>query len=180
MLDFYVHILGAFCVIASCTGIGIYAGSSRKDRLEKLRAVRQHFSMLEGDIRCGFSTLPEALSNLYMRLEKGTFSEMELFYKTVADRLFEREGKTLQEIWSGEANRCLSGSSLTKEDIRLFSALGGQLGCLDRDMQLTTIDLYMSRLEEEIGRQAETIGETMRLCRTLGLLAGIFIVVVVL
>jgi len=175
----YLHALGSCLVILSCTGIGLYFGSSGKDRLEKLRLIRQHFTILRSDIRCG-STLPEALETMYQRSEgKEEFPELMAFYGELSDSFQNHKGGSLQTLWEAAAQN-LQGTTLLPEDLRLFSALGGQFGYLDCEMQLKTVDLYLSRLEEQIEEQAQKAGETMRLCRTLGLLAGIFIVVVML
>ena len=81
-------------------------------------------------------------------------------------------------IW----NRCikteLSAVSLNKKDKILLEGLGENLGFLDQKMQLTTIGHYMVNLEETMKEATEEVKEKVRLYQTLGVLFGIFVVIV--
>lgn len=177
----YLRILGAFLVIIASTGIGIYFGSNVKDRLEKLCMLKQQFSMIRGDISYSKTPLPEALYNMGERLEKDlSATEFQNFYKEVSKRLMARPGIPFQKIWEDAVEHYLEKTTLNKNDLQLLSSLGGQFGYLDRDMQLKTIDLYLARLEEDRLLEVQKAGEKMRLYKILGILAGVFLVVVML
>lgn len=177
----YLRILGAFFVMLASTGIGLYFGSGIRDRLGKMQMLKQHFQMIRGDIGYSGTTLPEALHAMSERLlEAGEETAFQQFYEEVSKRLLAREGISFQEIWEEAVEHHLKKTTLTQRDLQLLSSLGGQFGYLDRDMQLKTIDLYLARLEEERLQEMQKAGEKMRLYRTLGILAGVFLVVVML
>lgn len=182
----YIRILGAFLVIFASTGMGLYFGSNIKDRLEKLQMLKQQFTAIRSDIGYSKTTLPEAMQNMAERLsldktlKNKASKEFAGFYQEIAQRLMERTGVPLQEIWNNAIEHHLKGTTLNSSDLQLLSSLGGQFGGLDREMQLKTIDLYLARLEEERLSEVQKAGEKMRLYRTLGLLAGVFLVVVML
>ena len=177
----YLRIIGAFLVISSSTGIGIYFGSNLKDRLEKLQMLKQQFTAIRSDIGYSGTTLPEAIQNMAEQVSKDRASyELAGFYRKLSKMLMERSGISFQEIWETAIEQNLKKTTLTDRDLQLLSSLGGQFGGLDREMQLKTIDLYLARLEEERLLEVQKAGEKMRLYRTLGLLAGAFLVVVML
>ena len=66
---------------------------------------------------------------------------------------------------------------MDKENLVRF---GENLGYLDREMQLGTIDLYLNQLEEEINEQAIVARERTKLYNVLGIMAGIFITIVMI
>ena len=55
---------------------------------------------------------------------------------------------------------------------------GENLGYLDKDMQINTLDLYITQLETEITELAENLKEKTYLYNTLGVMAGVFISIV--
>jgi stage III sporulation protein AB len=175
----YIRILGAFLVIGSSTGIGIYFGNSIKDRLEKLRMIKQQMMIIRGDISYGNTCLPEVMEAVGDRLSRENgCPEFAAFYQQVSLELKEKKGIPFQQIWEKAVEENLGKTTLQEQDLQLLSSLGSQLGYLDRTMQLKTIDLFLERLEEELAPQVQKAGEKMRLCKTLGLMAGIFLVVV--
>lgn len=177
----YIKIIGALFILSACTGMGLYFGSGIKDRLEKLQMLKHQFSAIRSDIAYSGTTLPEAMDTMAERLSiNKTSKEFQCFYGEVSKRLMEKSGIPFQKIWEDAIEHYLKNTSLNKNDLQLLSSLGGQFGYLDREMQLKTIDLYLARLEEERLSEVQKAGEKMRLYRTLGLLAGVFLVVVML
>lgn len=177
----YVRIFGAFLVMLASTGMGMYFGSGIKDRLAKLQMLKQHFQVIRGDISYSGTTLPEAIGGMAERLLKtGECMEFQRFYQEAARRLQAREGVSFQTVWEEAIEHHLRKTTLTQGDLQLLSSLGGQFGYLDREMQLKTIDLYLARLEEERSREMQKAGEKMRLYHALGILAGAFLVVVMI
>lgn len=177
----YFRVIGAFFVILASTGIGLYFGSNVKDRLEKLQMLKQQFTAIKSDIGYSKTTFPEAMQDMAEKLSgnKACY-EFANFYEELSKQLIEHSGISLREIWENAVEKHLKKTTLTASDLQLLSSLGGQFGGLDRDMQLKTIDLYLARLEEDRILEVQKAGEKMRLYRTLGLLAGAFLVVVML
>ncbi len=177
----YFRVIGAFFVILASTGIGLYFGSNLKDRLEKLQMLKQQFTAIKSDIGYSKTTFPEAMQHMAEKLSGSRECyEFANFYEELSKQLIERSGISLREIWENAVEKHLKKTTLTASDLQLLSSLGGQFGGLDRDMQLKTIDLYLARLEEDRILEVQKAGEKMRLYRTLGLLAGAFLVVVML
>ncbi len=169
-----MKIIGCILVIASSTGMGFYFSTQMRSRINDLKELRKLIGLLRGDIRYANTPLPEAIHSLYRR-HTGGFHE---FFKQVSDKLNELSGQTFSEVWKTAAESELGGTSLAKKDKLHMIQFGENLGYLDKDMQMNTIDLYLSQLESEITDLSGTVKEKSYLYNTLGIMAGIFITII--
>ena len=58
--------------------------------------------------------------------------------------------------------------------------MGAFLGYLDKDMQLGTLDLYLQELAGEIKAAQESIPGKQKVCRSLGIMGGLFLVLLLI
>lgn len=171
-----LKIIGAILTISSSTAMGFYFSFVIKARLEDLKELKKYIYIIRGDIRYAGTPLPEAISNLAQR-SQNNFNE---FFRKIADDLFKMEGNTFKHIWENRVKTDLMDTCLTKKDKVLLNRLGDNLGYLDREMQINTIDLYLSGLEQEIGDLNLVVKEKTRLYNLLGIMGGIFITIVMI
>ncbi|MBR3772241.1 MAG: stage III sporulation protein AB [Clostridium sp.] len=171
-----LKILGAVLTISSCTALGFYFSNELNSRLKQLRELKKYLTILRGDIRYGGTPLPEAIYNLARR-SPGAFRG---FLTNVAKQLQISGGGTFAEIWTVCVENDLKNTSLTESDKEGLARFGDNLGYLDREMQVNTIDLYLSTLQEEIKEQAAVVKERTKLYNILGIMAGIFITIVMI
>lgn len=171
-----IKVLGAILVLCSSTAIGFYFSSILKSRLEDLKEIKKYFLILKGDIRYGKTPLPEAIKELAERSE-GNFH---LFFLNLEERMSRLDGEPFQLIWEQGITKDLKNTSLTKEDKMCLTRMGNNLGYLDQDMQLNTIDLYVSQLELTIKELYTGIGEKTRLYKTMGIMAGLFLTIIMI
>ena len=76
---------------------------------------------------------------------------------------------------------CLGGNTfLNKEDVTRLKELGDTMGYQDQKMQLAKIDLYVDRLSQTVDEEKEKMSETMKMYKTLGVMAGIMIAIVLI
>lgn len=171
-----LKIIGCILVIASSAGMGFYFSSEINCRIEDLKELKKLIGLLRGDIRYASTPLPEAISAIARR-SSGHF---EAFLKKVSQKLNELSGMTFFEIWREAVEKDLADTAMVKKDKYQLIQLGENLGYLDKDMQMNTLDLYLSQLEEEISDLTKTAREKTYLFRSLGIMAGIFISIVMI
>ncbi len=163
-------------VLFSCTAMGFMAGERKKQRIKELKELMVHMKVLYGEIEYGRSALPEVMKIVASR-NKGNITG---FFEAVSAELSGLTVEPFSVIW----NRCmkaeLSAACLNKKDWVLLEGLGENLGFLDQKMQLTTIGHYMMNLEEAMEEAAEEVKEKVRLYQILGVLLGIFVVIVMI
>lgn len=172
----FMKIIGCLLVIGSSTGMGFFFSNEMRCRLDNLKELKKLVSLLRGDIRYANTPLPEAISSITRR-HNGSYNT---FLGIVSDKLHELSGHTFSEIWKDAVNQELADTSLSKKDKLHLIQFGENLGYLDKDMQMNVIDLFLSQLEEEIKEMTKTLKEKSYLYNTLGIMAGIFIVIVMI
>ncbi len=171
-----MKMFGCILVILSSAGIGFFFSNEMRCRIEDLKVLRKLVMLLRGDIRYGNTPLPEAI-NAIARRHSGNFSP---FFNKIAARLSELSGQTFQDIWREAVENELKDTSLSKKDKSQLLQFGENLGYLDKDMQMNTLDLFLAQLEDETKELTKTVKEKAYLYNSLGIMAGIFISIVML
>ncbi len=172
----FMKIIGCVMVIGSSTGIGFFFSNEMKCRLDNLKELRKMVGLLRGDIRYAKTPLPEAIASITRR-HQGSFSN---FFNSVSEKLRELSGQTFADIWKEAVGKELVDTALSKKDKQHLIQFGENLGYLDKEMQMNVIDLFQSQLEEEIKEMTKTMKEKSYLFNSLGVMAGVFIVIVML
>lgn len=173
---FIMKIIGCILVIASSTGMGFFFSNDMKCRIEDLKELKKLIGLLRGDIRYANTPLPEAIGAITRR-HNGNYNA---FFQNVSSRLSELSGHTFSVIWKEAVWKELGDTSLSKKDKLHLIQFGDNLGYLDKDMQMNTIDLFLSQLEDEIRDITKTVKEKAYLYNTLGVMAGIFIIIIMI
>jgi len=171
-----MKIIGCIMVIASCAAMGFYFSSEIRQRIDDLKELRKLVGLLRGEIRYAATPLPEAIAVLGRR-HNGRFGK---FLDYVCTKLNEMSGETFALIWKSAAEKMLADTSLSRKDKLQLAQLGDNLGYLDKEMQVNTLDLFLSQLDDEIADLSRTVKEKVYLYNTLGIMAGIFITIVMI
>ena len=169
-----VKVVGCILIILSSTLMGFYCSSELRSRINDLKELRKIIMLLRGDIRYGNTPLPEAINAIAKRHD-GNFKN---FLVKVSDSLSERLGNTFSQIWAQAVEKELHITSLSKRDKYQMIQFGEHLGYLDKEMQLNTLDLYIAQLDDEIRELSETVKEKTYLYNSLGIMAGIFMAII--
>ena len=171
-----LKVIGAGLVILGSTGVGFFYSNILSERTEALIQVKKIMIMLRGEINYNHSTLSESFSILSNR----TKSPFDIFLKETGDKLNEMTGNTMESIWKEMVNKHLKGTSLNQKDLERLSLLGNDLGYLDKKMQLSTLDLYLEQLEQQIGESLADFNKNSRLYKCLGIMGGILINLIII
>jgi len=129
--------------------------------------------LILGDIRYMRATLPEAINKAIIR-HQGSYAE---FMKTIAERLAEAPGISFSDIWKNAVEKSLRQSSLNETDKQMLKGFGESLSVADREHVMLCIEQYINELKEEINEINRVVGTKTKLYRSLGVLTGVFIVV---
>lgn len=166
-------VIGSVLILLASTAIGIAKGRDLQRYLGELESLKQLFLMLKSEIKYTKAPLGEAFSRIG-RKRKDFFGEWMI---SLAGELEERAGITFFELWKKSIENVFQKSCLKEADIAQLKSMGMNMGCLDEEMQLGTIDLYMEQLEITICRRREELQAKKRLCNCLGVMGGIFLVI---
>ena len=166
-----IKTIGAVLVLTSATAIGSLLAMQIKEQEHWLRDIKGALFLLMGDLEYHQRPLPEALKQTGMRHE----GRMKEFFLTTAAELEKKEGKRLGAIWKSQAESALKHAPLKKEQKEEFSEIGIYFAEADSKVRKNAVEFYFARLEEEIVSLRENEKDKAYLYRTMGMLGGIFL-----
>lgn len=132
--------------------------------------------MLRGEIKYANTPLTEALSSIAFRVPV----PWKDFFKEITEAMEACDGESFASIFQKMQKKYLDGTSLLPKDMNRLADFGGNLGYLDKEMQLGSIDLYLEELEGEIQNAGEKVEKNGKLYRIMGMAVGALILLIVL
>lgn len=168
--------IGCGILVIAGSGLGFYYSRQWTRRLELLKGLHQMMNLLKGEISYGRLTLPDA----FMRISRRIAPPLSDFLFSLGKRMKKQSGKPFSELFSAEVWHHLAGMGLSREDLDQLEDLGNQLGYLDRQTQLRTLDLYTHNLEDTIGELKQELPGRKKVCQSLGLMGGLFLAILLI
>lgn len=167
---------GALLLFLAAVGLGNEAAGQVRRRLEALYQCRSLALLLEGQLKYAFYGLSEMLSEAGKHLVS-PFSE---FCRSLAGEIQAMPGREISRLWRDTASETLAESGLKESDLELFFEMGNTLGHLDGESQCRRLESCRERIDLEINRAESETAAKCRLCRSLGVLGGIFVTILLL
>jgi len=172
-----LKILGSILIITGTIAWGYIKCTNARDRIVQLNIIKKVMIMLRGEIKYAGTALPDALESISNRIAMIFAKD---FFMNVSKELNEMSEKTFKTIWYENANMYLKNSALITSDLEQFKNLGDNLGYLDKDMHLNTIDLYLEHLNMDINLANDEIAQKCRVYKCVSVAAGVFITIIII
>lgn len=170
-----IKLFGIILILCSSSLIGFRLSRELEERILELSEIKKMIIMLRGEIKYGNSVLSEAFLSIGGRMKEPYGA----FLLESQESMEQKKGQTFQEIWKEQVEKHLKKTTLSEKDLLRLNQFGEQLGYLDKDMQLSTIELYLEQLEEEINGARENSKKNGRLYQSLGIMGGVLITVLI-
>lgn len=168
-----LKLAGAMCVIFAGTMLGFYQALQLSTRTRQIRQVMQGLQRLETEITYSFTPLSQALRQVADSLA-GPVAHL---FRRSAEALEEKETATVQEGWRLAVEECWSRTAMKRPERDAVLQLGAVLGKSDRSDQAKHLRMTVSLLTAEEAEAAEENRRYGKMWRSLGLLAGVLIVI---
>lgn len=169
-----LKLLGTGLLISGCSGLGFWYAANYRRHLEALEQLRRMLFLLKGQILYANAPLEEA----FRRVGEKSQGDLGTFFCAVADRLEQQQGETFYQMWQEEIGNMDTEIPLNKKDRLELTKFGEHLGFLDREMQERTILLYLEQLDLAIEDGRAHQKEKSRLYTSLGVMGGLFLVII--
>lgn len=170
-----IRLAGISMIAAAVLALGFWYSLNTRKRIRNLHQMQTVLHMLKGEIGFSGRILEEAFADISSRVAEPFGS----FFTCVSSRMQDREGVSLVQIWQ-ECEEVFRGSGLKEEDMELFRKLGNELGFLDVDMQLRTLDILEIQVKERIKHQEKDCEASCKMYQSLGILGALTVIVVML
>lgn len=168
--------IGSAIVIVSCGGMGFYFGAEVERRIRELRQLREILFLLRGDVRYMRSPLPEAIGRIGER-ESGMWGR---FFASVAEELAGFDVPDFGQVFDRRINEIRKETALNRQDLELLARFGEMLGKMDMEMQLNAFDWYLEQSGERLDQLVGQADKQITLHKSMGILAGVFLLIVLL
>ncbi|MBE5944903.1 MAG: hypothetical protein E7258_08295 [Lachnospiraceae bacterium] len=161
-------------IIVGGMSLGVMVALSMKKRVEELRQLERILNYIQGELSYKNSILKEAFYEASFRT-KPPFDKWLIAIKELIE---ESEDMTFFEIWEKSLIVLRGESHLKREDISELMNIGQTLGYLDVSAQQMGLALEKDNLHSNIVRLDKGLLNNMKVAVILGILGGIFLVVV--
>lgn len=165
-----LKLIGCICVLVSSFCIGMNRSEDLKRHLESLEELKKIFCILRSELE--YTRAP--FSELFEKMIKKVSINFAKWLHELVDRLQEKSNGTFEEIWSATIEEQLKTSNLSEEDLQELKSIGKQLEYINQ------IDLYIERLEYKIVETRKAYQSKRKLWKSLGIMGGIFLVILLL
>ena len=173
-----LKVCGMLLVVACTTSIGIAMAQALSRRVRELEGCIALLTGMEGELSYSLAPPDEAVARLEER-ESAQEAPFLACGKGVpflpACAALCRKGTPFPQAWREAVAK--QGGSLTREDAAIVEALADTLGQCDLDGQLSSLSHAKALLAMQLAAARERCESHGKLYRTMGLLAGAFVVV---
>ena len=163
---------GMLLMVAACSGTGFQLVDLYGRRIQQCLGIHQCLKRLLGEIRFHQLPMQEALGATGQAMERESFAHV---FQQVANRL-EEEGD-LPVIWQQELAR-YEEEHLLGQEMQWLYRLGTELGVLDLEAQVRSLQQCVEQWQTEVDGLRSREAMYGRLCRGIGVCAGVFLALV--
>jgi|SRR5690625_4705202 len=168
-----LKLIGAMLVLVSGAMIGLYQANRLSDRPRQIRHLLRALQRLETEIGYGLTPLPEALQKMARTSPPPT----RLIWEEIATQMDQTSGESTMEIWSTTTEKYWRRTCMSKAEKEVLMQLGHVVGISDRTDQLKHVQLAKEQLQAEEEEAIEERDRYSKMWRTLGVLGGAFVVI---
>lgn len=163
-------IIGCILIILGTTGAGFSKSRELQNHLMELEELNKIFYLLKSEME--YTRAP--LAEIFTKISQKTGEPFQNWLRKLSEKLYEKQGGRLWEIWSNSIEEDLRGSRLKEEEIRDLIQVGRNLEYIEN------LKLYVEQLEYRIAHTRESYRTKRKLCQSLGIMSGIFLVILLL
>lgn len=169
-------IAGSLIVILSCTFLGYVLSTDCRKRPQQLRELQSMLQMFENQI----SYLSDVITEAFMRIGKVCRSETGIFFTKTVEVLNESRNRSASQAWEQAVMQNIKRTALDREDEEILLTFGKMLGCTDLDGQVKNIRLALDQLKHQEVKAEVSRSRNEKMYRSLGVLGGIAVVIVLM
>ena len=162
--------IGSILILIACTGMGYGRSHEMQHHLIELEELKKICCLLKSELE--YTRAPFA--EVFDKIGKRTIEPFQTWLLRLSNRLHEKGTGTFWEIWSDSIAIDLQGSRLKIEEIEELRGIGKNLEYVE------SLELYIQQLEYNIQNTREDYQSKKKLCQSMGIMGGIFLVTLLL
>ncbi|ATY84394.1 stage III sporulation protein AB [Kyrpidia spormannii] len=168
--------VGSAFVLTASAGLGFYKAERLRKRVEALRSVQAGLQLLDTEIAFSATPLPRALA----RIARVCAPPAAVIFADAAEGLESRPEVGAGVHWEAAVGKRCAELALAPADEEILVQFGRTLGVSDREDQRKHIRMALERLSVQEREAAGEAAQRVRMWRSLGILAGLAVVVLLM
>jgi stage III sporulation protein AB len=171
-----LRVCASALVLVGCGWLGMQYGTGFGRRVRQLQELQNSMMQFEYDI----DYLGVPIEQTIEKLSKNSCGELKEVFLYMDRRLKNGPVFSMEKLWMRALERYEDNLMLTKSDVQIIRDFAGLLGAGSREKELNNIKVTSMRLKlaEDEARALEV--KNSKMYRGLGLLLGVFIVVMLI
>jgi stage III sporulation protein AB len=165
--------IGAVFILIAAALFGFIQALHYTRRPKQIRGLIGALQRMETEMTYALTPLPELLGTL----SRQTTEPLSSFYRSTAERLSGSGGVSTRDIWHQEVKETWKRTSMKLPEQEIMLQLGHVLGMSDRSDQVKHLRLAVSQLQAEETDSREEQRRYEKMWKSLGLLIGALIVI---
>lgn len=155
--------------------VGFEASRLLRERTKQLRQLKMALQALEAEIMYGHTPLIDASLRLSQQLSK----PLSWLFESFAQKL-QKGTMNARQAWEESLHEIWKMTALKEGELEIMKQFGETLGQYDHEIQQNYIRLTMVHLEREEGDAIEKQQRYEKMMKSLGVLTGILIVLLLM
>jgi len=170
-----LKMLGAVLIVLAGTLAGFQRARQYAERPQHIRGLIAALQRLETEIMYGYTPLPEALRRIGLQSR----GPLQGFFTSAADEMSPPHDRSAQDAIHRAMESHWRSTSMKAPEKEIMRQLSCTLGTSDRSNQTTHIALALQQLKQEETAAREDQGKYEKMSKSLGLLLGALIVILI-
>ena len=165
-----LKVLGSLMIFVACAGFGLSKSQELQRHLEQLGEMKRIFYLLRSEVQ--YTRAPFA--EVFEKIGRKANPPFDSWLFVLASRLQKKGTGSFCEIWKETIQEKLQECRLCEEEFEELKQIGKSLEYME------SIDLYIEQLEYKIEHTREEYKTKKKLCQSMGIMGGIFLVILLL
>lgn len=162
--------IGCVLILVACSGMGFSASSELQSHLNELAEIKKIFCLLKSELQ--YTKAP--FSEVFEKISKKAISPYREWLMMLSQRINSKTGSTFYEIWCVSIANDLKKSRLKVDELDELKSIGKSLEYMG------SLDGYLEQLEYKIKNTREAYKSKRKLCQSMGVMGGIFLLILFL
>ncbi len=165
-----VKFIGSIFIITATTSIGFSKSNEMQCHLHELEELKKLFCLLRSELQYTHAPFAEVFSKISTKTST-TYQE---WMSHLSQRLNNKTRGSFWEIWCLSITEDLIGTSLKEDELEELKIIGKNMEYIE------SLDLFIEQLEYRIKNTREAYQSKRKLCKSMGIMGGIFLVILLL
>lgn len=163
-------LVGCVIIFASCCGMGYSKSHEMQLHLDELEELKKMFYLLKSELE--YTRAPFA--EIFDKIAEKMMEPYQAWLKKLSNRIKRKDKRGFWDIWNTSIEEDLRDSRLKEDELKELRQVGKNLEYIEN------VNLYIEQMEYRIKNIREIYRSKRKLCQSLGIMGGIFLVILLL